>query len=81
MRVEDVHSFTDLVRFLETYTSWDDGFAYDPGGIFQLMAALIRNLKANSIDADLSEINGYFEADEKEFFARLSECAQLPEDD
>jgi len=81
MKVDEIQTFTDLARFLETYTSWDEGFAYDPGGIFQLMAALIRNLKANSIDADLRDINGYLKADEKEFLAKLSGYAQIPEDD
>ena len=81
MKVDEIHSYTDLVRFLETYTSWDDGYAHDAGGIFVLIKALLKNLKSNTPDADLRTINGYFEADEKEFLARLSEYAQLPEDD
>ncbi len=81
MKTNEIHTFSDLVQFLESYSSWDEGFAYDPGGIFQLVAALIRNLKANSIDADLRDINGYLKPDEKQLLARLSECAQVPEDD
>lgn len=81
MKVDEIHSYPDLVRFLETYTSWDDGYAHDAGGIFVLIKSLLKNLKANTPDADLRTINGYFETDEKEFLARLSEYAQLPEDD
>lgn len=81
MKAEEIHSFTDLVRFLETYTSWDDGYAHDAGGIFVLIKALLKNLRSNTPDAELRTINGYLEADDKEFLATLSAYAQLPEDD
>ena len=81
MKLSEIHDFTDLVTFLETYTSWDEGYAYDAGGIFILIAALLRNLKANTLDDDLQTINRYLEADEKELLAKLSEYAQSPEHD
>ncbi len=81
MKPSDILTFTDLVAFLETYTSWDEGYAFDTGGVLVLMKALLRNLKANALDADLQVINGYLEADEKEQLAKLSEYSQLPEDD
>ncbi len=81
MKANEIDTYTDLVRFLGGYTSWDQGFAYDPGGIFQLIAASLRNLKANAIDADLREINGYQDTGEKALLGILSKYARLPESD
>jgi len=81
MKSDEIHTFTDLVRFLEIYTSWEEGYAHDAGGIFVLFKALLKNLKDNAPDSDLRTINGYLEADEKEFLARISKYAHLPEDD
>jgi len=81
MKPGDILTFTDLVTFLETYTSWDEGYVFDTGGVLILMKALLRNLKANALDADLQLINGYLESDEKKLLAKLSEYSQLPDDD
>ena len=81
MKIQEIHTFTDLVRFLESYTSWDEGYAHDAGGIFVLMNALLKNLRANAPDAELRTLNGYLEAEEKEFLMKLAEYAKFAEDD
>lgn len=76
-----IHTFADLVSFLESYASWNEGHEFDVGGVFVLMKALLGNLKSNALDAELQNINAYLDSDEKDFLAKLSEYSRLPEDD
>lgn len=66
-------SFEELHRFLREFRNFADPEGpFDFGGVTYLMLALLDNLKANALPAELDEIGERFELDQQEFFKRIA---------
>lgn len=79
MHHSQIQSFEDLCRFLKEYTHWGEGPPLDVGGLILLLSSILDNLRENANEAELEEINGYLEPEQKAFLSRLSGYAQREE--
>ncbi len=74
-------SFEDLEAYLRGFVNFGGGpVPYDFGGALLLCLALLDNLRANHIDADLGDVAGYLSPEQKAFLLRLAERAREASD-
>jgi hypothetical protein len=67
-------SFEELEAYLRGFVNISgEPVPYDFGGVLLLWLALLDNLRANHIDADLGDVAGYLSPEQAAFLLRLAE--------
>ena len=67
------HNYEDLKAYLRGFITFGGPSGdYDFNGTVHLMLALLDNLRANSLGAELEEIRGSFTDEQVAFFLRLA---------
>jgi hypothetical protein len=74
-------SFVELETYLREFVNFGgDPVPYDFGGVLLLWLALLDNLRANHIDADLRDVVGYLSPEQTAFLLRLAERVREAQD-
>lgn len=72
--------YEDLQAYLRGFVQFGgDDPPYDFNGTVHLMLALLDNLRANALEAELEDIRGSFTDEQAAFFLKLAEYVRLPE--
>ena len=72
--------YEDLQAYLRDFVQFGGGYPpYDFNGAVHLMLALLDNLHANALEAELKDIRGAFTDEQAAFFLKLAEHMRRPE--
>lgn len=78
---ENVSSLGDLTERIGNWTSFCDDYVYDHGGLIQILAALLDNMRKHSIASDFEEVSGRLSNEQREMLIRLSDAVKKTRDD
>ena len=71
-----INSYSELLAYLEAWTSWEDPDVYDFGGIVGVLGACLTNLERNALDAELEDIANRLEPGQLETLLRMADLAR-----
>ncbi len=73
MRLDDVHSYADLEKYLREFINWfDDPVPYDFHGVVRLLLAALDNLQKNALEAELEDVGYFLNDSQREYLAKLA---------
>jgi hypothetical protein len=79
-RLPTFDRYEDLQAYLRGFVQFGgDDPPYDFNGTVHLMLALLDNLRANALEAELEDIRGSFTDEQAAFFLKLAEYVRRPE--
>ena len=73
-RFESISDLRDLTDRIQNWTSFEDEHVYDHGGLIQILAACLQNLRKNSLPVDFEELADRLSEEEIEMLLKLADA-------
>lgn len=75
---ENIEDHADLINRLHMWRNFGHDEVYDYGGMVQLFAACLDNLREMAVDGELKDITNFLDDEQKEFLQTLAQYSKLP---
>jgi hypothetical protein len=81
MKLQDIKNSNDFENYLRAFKSWgDEPHLYDFNYVVHLTLALLDNLRQNGFEAELEDVGGAFDDEQRKFILKLAEYANRTTD-